>query len=189
MGFALLLLFADQVLRLIVAAWANNFLRIRVLGKNRINFKKPVLLVAPRNSWLDTVIVMTTLPRLIRYIVPIRKERKKRSPLYKLLCLIPIDVEHFSPIGPTALAAIRKELTSGNSACLMHPIDLPSASLKEWESKLEELLKDISVPIIPIYISKEKEVQKRGRLAQLNSLRHSVIKVSYGKLKDDLKPD
>lgn len=184
MGFSLLLLYADQVLRLFVAAGAKFFLHIRVIGKNRIHPNRAVLLVAPRGSWLDTVIVMATLPRLIRYIVPLENGKRRRSLLYRLLWLIPLDIEHFSPIGPPMLEAIKKELKARHSICLMQPADFPLKTLKDWEEKLEEVLRDIQVPIMPIHISKKTVPPTESRIAQLKHLRDGIIKVSYGNTKE-----
>ncbi len=179
-GITLMLLLADQVLRLAVAFWARFFLKIRVWGKARLDPKKAVLMVAPRASWLDTVIVMSTLPRMIRYIVPIKMENKNRSPLYKILRLIPIDMEHFSTLGPPTLEAIRKELSSGNSVCLMHPIDYRSETLQEWEGRLTKLFKDIDAPIMPIHISEHSSNPKESRFHQLMALTQEPIRISYG---------
>lgn len=184
MACTLFLLFADQVLRLFVSLWAHFFLHIRVWGKYRIHHNKAVLLVAPRTSWIDTVIVMATLPRLIRYIVPIDpKKRKKRSFIYRILCLIPLDIEHFSPLGPPALKIIKQELKSGHSVCLMHPTDFPSKTLKEWEEKLEAVLKDVNVPIMPVHISKPTQSPGLSRFSQLAHLKQGAIRVSYGATK------
>lgn len=185
-GILLFLLYADQVLRLIVSIWARLFWKIRVLGKKYFIQNKAVLLVAPRYSWLDTLIVMATLPRLIRYIVPIKTRKKRLSLIYRLLWLIPIDMEQFSTLGAPTLNAIRKELESGHSICLMHPADFPLKTLRDWEAKLEALLKDIKVPVMPIHIFKENKPKNRGAFAQLLSLRKGVIKVSYGETKTHL---
>ena len=79
MAVALLLLFADQVLRLIVVLFSRLFLTIRVRGRGRIVQKEAMLLIAPKISWLDTWIMLATLPRMIYYVVPIRKERQQLS--------------------------------------------------------------------------------------------------------------
>lgn len=182
MGIFLMLLFADQVLRLLVATAAKIFCRIQVIGKERINPFRPTLLVAPRSNWLDTIVVMATLPRLIRYIVPIEDGKKQRPLLYRLLWLIPLDIEHFSPIGKPTLQAIRNELRAGHSVCLMHPVDLPSKNLKDWEDELEKVLKDIEVPVMPIHISRV-EPEKSDRLNALKSLTKGTTKISYGTTK------
>lgn len=183
MGLFLLILFADQVLRLLVATGTKFFCHLRVVGKGRIKEIGPTLLVAPRTNWLDTIVVMATLPRLIRYIVPLDYKKKKRRFLYRLLWLIPLDIEHFSPIGPQALEAIRAELKTGHSLCLMQPVDLPSSNLKEWEKALEDVLKDIQVPIMPIHISRPRPEEEEGIISQLFSLRKGTIRISYGNTK------
>lgn len=179
LGIALVLLYADQVLRLFVAAAFKLFCRISVKGRRHVKVSPPALLIAPRLSWLDTLIVMATLPRLIRYIVPLKDGRRTRPLLYKLLWLTPVDMDHFSPIGPQTLEVIKTELKGGHSICLMQPVDFPSNTLKEWEAKLEDLLKDIQVPVMPIHISR-KMSQTEEKWGQIKAIFRSSIRVSYG---------
>lgn len=183
MSLALLFMFADQVLRLIVAIWTRSFCNIRAVGRNRIQTRKPTLLVAPRSSWLDTIVIMATLPRLIRYIVPTDEGVRPRRFLYNLLWLIQLDLEHFSPIGPPAIEAIKQELQEGHSVCLMHPVDMPASSIKEWTAQLKEELSALDVPILPIHIERTPP-KKEGRWNQIKSLSHGLIKVTYGPTKE-----
>lgn len=183
MAITLILIFADQVLRLFASLFTKMFCKIRIIGRNRIKSIGPTLLVAPRSSWLDTIVVMAALPRVIRYIIPTETRKKKRQALYRLLSLIPIDIEYFSPIGPPTLTLIKKELEEGHSVCLMHPADIPSANLKEWEKKIQNTLKNISVPILPIHINRPKS-HERGRLSELKILTKGMIKISYGRARE-----
>lgn len=180
-AFLLLLLMADQVLRLLVAFAARLFWKLKVTGRRNITHTPAVLLIGQRISWLDTIIVMATLPRLIRYIVPIKgRFLKGRSFVYRLLRLIPVDMEHFSLIGTPSLKEIRKELDLGHTVCLMHPVAIESKTLKEWEDKLAELLKDSSIPVIPVHIRRHHPPEGASYLAQLKTLFQTPIKVSYG---------
>jgi acyl-[acyl-carrier-protein]-phospholipid O-acyltransferase/long-chain-fatty-acid--[acyl-carrier-protein] ligase len=184
-SIALVILVADQLLRLGISMWARLFLKIQVWGKNRIlQSKTPLLLIAPRLSWLDTLIVMAVLPRMIRYIVPVAVSKQKYRFLYKLLHFIPLDIEHFSPIGSRTLSAVRKELVSGNSVCLMHPIDLPPATLHDWENALAQLLQNINATVMPIHIARVIASSPKNPLSQLFSLHSSPIKLSYGSPKN-----
>ncbi len=179
-GIFLFLLCADQVVRLLVAKCALTMGRVQVVGRKKIRAQVPQLLVAPRISWLDTLIVMAILPRMVRYIVPIRPKRRPRTFLYYWLRLIPVDIHHFSPMGEPALEAIRGELDKGQTVCLMQPVMLPSGSLAEWTERLKGLLNDIPVEIIPIHIHKGPCPTRGNRLYQLWSLLQAPIKVSYG---------
>ncbi|MFC2049404.1 MFS transporter [Chlamydiota bacterium] len=180
MSLVLLLVFADQLLRLLISVGARLFLHIRIWGKNRLQLKEPTLLVAPRRSWLDTIIVMTALPRLVHYIVPVEDGQQTRSAFYRWLRLIPLHETHFDPIDSVMLTAVRRELASGNSVCLMLPDDHISPSLEEWEIKLRELLKETKVPVLPLHISKQPIDPHLGPVSQLFSLRHHAIKISFG---------
>lgn len=177
---SLFYLLSDQVLRLIVAKAAQRFWSLKIVGIHNIRLKPPVLLIGQRLSWLDTIIVMATLPRLIHYIVPIEgRFLKGRSYLYRLLRLFPIDMHHFK-IGGAALKEIRRELNLGHSVCLMHPVSSGSKTLKEWEATLSSLLHEIDVPVVPIHISRTVAEKRLNLFGQIKLLFKRPIKVSYG---------
>ena len=180
-ALCLFCLLADQVLRFVVARTARWFWNLKITGRRNIHLSPPVLLVGQRLSWLDTIVIMATLPRLIRYIVPIEgKFLRGRSFLYRLLRLIPINKDHFSAIGPSAIREIKKELRLGHSVCLMHPVSLESKSLLDWENRLQELLQNVNVPVVPVHITHQFPREKAGYFEQLKILFKSPIKVSYG---------
>ena len=180
MSLILLLIFADQLLRLIVGVSAAFFLHIRTRGKNRIQVQHPTLLVAPRTSWLDTIIVMAVLPRLIRYIVPVDDRKQARSSFFRWLKILPFDKKLFHPIHPTVFRAVQSELKSGNSVCLMLPVAPSQQTLKEWEAQLREMLNHTQVPILPLHINKQLPDANQGPISQLLNLRHHPIRLSFG---------
>jgi acyl-[acyl-carrier-protein]-phospholipid O-acyltransferase/long-chain-fatty-acid--[acyl-carrier-protein] ligase len=173
--------YADQVLRLAAACYALLFLKVRIWGKARLLDDRSLLLIAPRSSWLDTVIMLSILPRRIRYIVPIEANKQQYRHLYKWMRFIPLEHKHFLPFGPSLELAIKKEIASGNSVCLMQPVDQPLHTLAAWEEKLPNVLPDMQTPILPIHILRE-ETPKQGRFAQLLSLRKAPIKISLGQI-------
>jgi acyl-[acyl-carrier-protein]-phospholipid O-acyltransferase / long-chain-fatty-acid--[acyl-carrier-protein] ligase len=179
MSLTLFLIFADQLFRLIVAATTRFLLEIRIRGRSRLQLAQPTLLVAPRTTWLDTILVMAALPRLIRYIVPIEDKQQARSVFYRWLRLIPLDSKHFNPIDSITLKTVRSELDTGNSVCLMLP-NHNEQTLQEWESKLRILLKETQVPILPLHISKLTTNPTQSLVTQFLNLRHSPIRISLG---------
>ncbi len=179
MCIVLFSIFADQLLRLLIAIWCRLFFQIRVHGKNRISLNQPTLLVAPRQAWLDTILLMSALPRLIRFIVPVEDGQEAKSAFFRWLRLIPLLSRHFHPIDPIVLDAIKKELQTGNSVCLMLP-DSTTPNLDEWQQKLQDLLKDLHIPILPISISRSIVPPHLQPLKQLLHLRHHPIKISCG---------
>lgn len=181
MAILLLLMMADQVLRLIVARTAKLFWNLKVIGRKNIPFNSPALLIVPRLSWMDTIVVMATLPRMLRYIVPIEgRFLKGRSFIYRLLRLIPVDMDHFSPIGSTHFKEIQNELQLGHSICLMHPVTVDSKTLKEWELQLHDLIKMWQVPIVPVYIQRTQAGKGLSYVEQAKTLFRFPIRVSYG---------
>lgn len=180
-GITLMFLMADQVLRLLVGGSARFFWDLKVTGLRHIHGKGPMLLIAERTSWLDTIVVMAVLPRLIRYIVPLGERRKKRKAFfYPLLKVVSVDMEHFSPMGAPAMAEIEKELKLGHSVCLMHPVMEQPKTLQDWEKSLGAKLEAFPVPIVPIHISRTPPAASARGLAQLGSLFKHPVKVTYG---------
>lgn len=148
-AIVLFLLMSDQVLRLFMAKMAKPFWDISISGREGINYNKPAVIIAKRERWLDTVIVMAVLPRLIRYIVPIKGSfRKQRSKLYRLLSLIPIDIEHYVPERKEAVLQMRNELSLGHSVCLMIPEDV-----EKWQETILQFANGI--PLVVIEISRK----------------------------------
>jgi len=173
LGIALLFLMGDQVVRFLLARVICPFWNLKIIGQHNVSFTPPVLLVGERSSWLDTVIMMATLPRLIRYIVPIEGNyARSRSFLYRLLYLTPIERDVFLA---TALEEVRRELDLGHSVCLMHPVLNLSKDLTEWRGKLDILLASVTVPVIPVHIMRTSEKKEK-----LSALFSTPIKVSYG---------
>lgn len=181
LAVVLLIVMADQVIRLLIAKTGYLLWNLKVVGRTNLRLTPPALLVGPRTSWLDTVVVMATLPRLIRYIVPIEKDALKRQTrFYRLLHIIPVDLKHFAPLGMPILHEIKKELQLGHSVCLMYPVDLPEESMESWKAALKKHLQDIAIPILPIHISRTAPPKEAGHIAQFLSLFRQPIKVSYG---------
>ncbi len=184
MAALLLLTMADQVLRLFVARNARYFWNLKITGVKNIRELPAVLLMAERTSWIDTIVVMATLPRLIRYIVPIEgKFVPSRKKMYRLLALLPLDKEHIAPLGPKAIKLIRKELLLGHPVCLMQPPPTKAKNLKEWEAQIEELTEGLAVPILPVHITRKKVPEGTSLFKQILSLFQGEIKVSFGNVR------
>lgn len=167
LSIVLFFFFLDQILRLLVAKVAKKYWDLKIIGLDDAIKAGPALLVATRHSWLDTLIVMATLPRLIQYIVPIRRHIRGRRFLYKLLKLIPLDSTYFSP--SQTLTLVNKEIDQGHSVCVMQP-----QSAKEWE----QLLPKLHIPIIYIEI-KRKLAPFENSFGSIRALFSNAITIYY----------
>lgn len=170
-ALALTVILADQLLRFVLARLIAPFWKLRVVGRKHLHPHEPSLLVANRVTWLDTLILMATLPRLMRYIIPTpsRPQGKNfykdhlRAPLLHLLRLIPIDYAHLVEMNGQARKTIEKELSLGHSVCLMLPSDLTLSRRKEWQERVKELQEHFTAPLIASHIARNR-TSKRGGL-------------------------
>lgn len=170
LGASLILIFLDQIFRLVVAKAAHFFWDLKIEGKEKISFDTPALLVGQRLSWLDTLIIVAILPRHIRYIVPISRNIRGRRFAYRLLRLIPFDVSFFSPLKEQAYYAINKELDAGHMICLMLPVEHASESIGKWREKVEELLSQFSAPVVAMHIERKSDVAHENHLKGVKRL-------------------
>ncbi|MEZ5315218.1 MAG: MFS transporter [Chlamydiales bacterium] len=177
-GLYLLVLFADQVLRLF-AELITKFFPIRVIGKEKIHPFQPILLIASKMDWIDIVFLIGTLPRLIRCIVPMEKKMRHRSFFYPFLRFCLLDLKHFSPIGPTIIEILNQELDANHPVCLINPHHIGMKDLKAWKNNLSGFLENIKVPLMPIYISRAK-LKTSTYLSFLKNLMKNPITISYG---------
>lgn len=169
---ALFLLMADQVLRFFIAKIAKPFWNIEITGREGVSYNKPSVIIVRRQRWLDTVIVMAALPRLIRYIVPIKGNfRRHRSKLYRLLSLIPIDFENFTLEKEEVMKQMKSELELGHSVCLMVPNEV-----NKWQDVLLQFVDDI--PLVTIEISR-KNPPKTGYIKEFIYLFKTPISVKF----------
>lgn len=183
LSLILSVIFADQVLRLFVTIISKIFWKCQVIGKRRLN-NAPVVIVGQRNSWFDTMIIMATLPRMIRYIVPFNDTIGHHPIYYKILKIIPLDIKNFTPIGPLALKQLQQEIASGHSVCIMHPPSTAEKKMSEWRMEVELWLKDVNIPALPIYIEHEGSLKPSNRFFQFFTLFRQKVKVGYGTLID-----
>lgn len=172
LSFILMLFFLDQIFRLIVSKVAKRFWNLKVVGLHSALSLSPALLIGKRRSWLDTLIIMATLPPLIRYIVPIRRHIKGRRFLYKLLELIPLDSSYFSPLKSLTIEKIKQEIEQGHSICLMHPMNYKS--LTDWEE-----IPKLDLPIVMIEIERKSSPESENSFKALKKLFTGSITVRF----------
>ncbi len=168
-----------QLLRLVVAKTAARYWNLKVKGEKHLKLPTPALLVGQRISWLDTIVVMATLPRLLRYIVPTKGKMSKMKILtYKMLRLIPVDIHRLNGADKLPFKEIDHELSLGHSVCVMLPMAIPTKNIAEFEERLQKLAKG-TIPILPIHISRPIP-DKPSYIAQIRSLFQGPIRVNYG---------
>lgn len=166
---------ADQLFRFTLRLFAP-FWTVKVTGRRLIQYTPAQLIVAPRLSYVDTLILMAILPRMIRYVIPMDPRLKKQKSLLRLLRVIPVDIG----IEPEMLE-IHQEMELGHSVCLMLPSALPITHVEGWGDKLEKIRKNFNAPLIAVSISR-KRPEKKGVWREFFSLFKTPITLSYRKI-------
>jgi acyl-[acyl-carrier-protein]-phospholipid O-acyltransferase / long-chain-fatty-acid--[acyl-carrier-protein] ligase len=179
-SFTLMVIFSDQVFRFFFSLIARIFWDLKVVGRQRLMGKGPLVLIGQKTSWLDGLAVLATLPRLTRYIVPVQKKRITHSFLYHFQWLIPMKREYVIALDKETLSIIEEELQAGHSICLMQPTKGPSKRLNEWRELLSEKLQDFKAEVVPIHIERRVEETPKGFWKQLLSLFHYPVRVAFG---------
>jgi acyl-[acyl-carrier-protein]-phospholipid O-acyltransferase/long-chain-fatty-acid--[acyl-carrier-protein] ligase len=176
----LVVIFSDQIFRFCFSIIAWLFWDLKVVGKARLMGKGPVVLIGQKTSWLDGLAVLATLPRLTRYIMPIKHKRLSHSFLYRFQWLIPMKHKYVISLDKETLDIIAEELKSGHSICLMQPTKGPSKRLNEWKDILNEKLHDFDAEIVPLHIERRVDEQPKGFWEQYLSLFRYPVRVAFG---------
>lgn len=148
-------LLPEFLVRFVLWLSVNSFYKVEILHRNRIPEKGPVLFVANHLSFLDSFLVQMSTHRPIRFIMD---PRIYKIPLlhqfFKLMKVIPsYHSENEPEKEQKTIELIRETLDSGKSVCIFPEGQISrTGQIFQFKSGMEEILKDSSIPVVPIYI-------------------------------------
>lgn len=176
LGIAAILTFQyfDYMTRFIAMALSKLHFQSTIKGKENLpDF--PAIFVCYHQAWNDTLILLGSQRRRIRFFIEDEKDHTKwLKRLYLLLRVVMIPAPETLENNALCLSAIRKTLDKGISVCIFvnNPdIQVEVEKLKDSYS-FQELLSDTEYPMVPVVIEKgEKNKQPRFFKRLLNRFR------------------
>lgn len=136
----------DQVIRFLLAKVFSPFWKLDIQENINLRHTSPILLIGARTSWLDSVIVMAALPRLIRYVAPVEESFLNNKSFLQRLWQSFMKKDLI-----TNAEEIAQELDLHHSLCLMYP----HSQSQKWEEMLYKLALEKKVVLVKITIERE----------------------------------
>lgn len=176
LGIAAIMTFQyfDYMTRFMSMVLSKLHFQSTVVGKEHLP-DVPAIYVCYHQAWNETLILLGSQRRRIRFFIEDEKDHTKwLKRLYLLLRVVMIPAPETLQNDALCLSAIRKTLDKGISVCIFvnHP-DIQSQIVKLKDSySFKELLSDTEYPMIAVTIEKgEKNKQPRFFKRLLNRFR------------------
>lgn len=144
----------DFLLRFLALAAMRFFYRLEIFGDEQVPSDGPALLVANHVSWLDSLLLIATQQRRIRFVM----EREiYNTPLLKQLCklmqVIPVSTKDGKKGLLEFMSAARQALDDGYLVCIFAEGEITrNGMLNRFKGGFERIVRGSTTPIIPVYI-------------------------------------
>lgn len=181
----------DYLTRFVAMLLSKLHFRTTFIGKETIP-EGPALYICHHQAWNETLILLGSQRRRIRFFIEDEKDHTKwLKRLYLLLRVVLIPAPEPLENNALCLSAIRKTLDKGISVCIF----VNNSDVQEEIEKLkhsysfQEILKGTDYPMIPVVIEKG-EKQKKPRIFKriLNRFRVPA-EISFGNQEDNASQD
>lgn len=156
--------FYDFATRLICTGLAKLHFRTTVVGEEALP-NQPVIFVVPHTAWNDTLLMLGSQRRRLRFFIQEKKEHTSFFMwLYKLLRVIELNPVYPLREDSTCLRLIYEQLRRGVSVCIFVEDDATDEIVKELKHSklLQELLKELPTPLVPVHIRKGEKQRPRA---------------------------
>ncbi len=142
----------DRLLRELLWLLAHTLYRLRVLGREHIPARGPVLFVCNHLSYFDAFLLFTTVRRPVRFLVwaPMTRARGLKV-LLRWLRVIPMESEAGPRQIVRALRAAADALNQGETVCIFAEEAVTRAGFRlPFHLGLRKILKRARVPVVPV---------------------------------------
>ena len=149
-------LLPDSLLRLGLILTTSSVYRLKVIGRNNIPSEGGALLVSNHVSFVDALMLITSMDRQIRFIVSQSYyDSWILNPFMKSLRAIPISSSGGTRVVLRALRDAGKYLDEGEVVCIFPEGQITrTGTLLPFRRGLEQIVKNRKAPIIPIYLDR-----------------------------------
>ncbi|ORJ58700.1 acyl-[ACP]--phospholipid O-acyltransferase [Geothermobacter hydrogeniphilus] len=144
----------DFFLRFITLLVMRFAYRIRVAGRDHVPASGGALLVANHVSWIDALLLVACEQRRIRFLMERGiYNRPGIRQLFRLMGVIPISSRDRRKDLVASLREARQALDDGYLVCIFAEGQITrNASLGEFKSGFESIVKGSGHPVIPVYL-------------------------------------
>lgn len=149
-------LLPESFLRALLLLLTNTLYRVRVLGHESVPAEGGALLVPNHVSFLDAVLLITTIDRPIRFVVDAQYfDAPLLRPLMRLAGAIPIAASGGPRVILRALREAGRNLDAGELVCIFPEGQITrTGGLLPFRRGFERILKGRTAPIIPVHLDR-----------------------------------
>ncbi len=149
-------LLPDSLLRLGLILTTSLVYRLKVIGRNNIPTEGGALLVSNHVSFVDALMLITSMDRQIRFVVSQPYyDHWILNPFMKSLRAIPISSSGGTRVVLRALRDAGKYLDEGEVVCIFPEGQITrTGTLLPFRRGLERIVKNRKAPIIPVYLDR-----------------------------------
>lgn len=172
----------DYLTRFVAMILSKLHFRTTLKGKESIP-EGPALYVCHHQAWNETLILLGSQRRRIRFFIEDEKDHTKwLKRLYLLLRVVMIPAPEPLENNALCLSAIRKTLDKGISVCIF----VNNANIQEEIEKLKhsysfrEILKGTEYPMIPVVIEKGEKHKKPKIFKRILNRFRVPAEISFG---------
>jgi len=144
----------DFFLRFVALVIMRILYRIRVEGQEQVPTSGGALLVANHVSWVDALLLVACEQRRIRFLMERSiYNRPGLKQLFRLMGIIPVSSRDSRRDIVASLREARQALDDGYLVCIFAEGQITrNASLGEFKSGFESIVKGSGHPVIPVYL-------------------------------------
>ncbi len=145
----------DFLLRFLLLVVTRCAYRIRVLGNERIPSDGPAVLVCNHVSYMDSLLLVATQQRRLRFLLPASFYRDWRwaRPFFDLMKCIPVDSDGHPKQLALAMERAKAALADGYMVCIFAEDAMTrTGNVRAFHRGCEVLVKGTDVPVYPVYI-------------------------------------
>ncbi len=145
----------DFMIRFTIWMLTHTIYRVRIVGQENIPSRGPALLVSNHVSFVDGLLIGTSVQRFIRFmILKSYYEINALQWLFGLLKAIPVSEGNQKGV-IESLKKAREELTAGHMVCIFAEGSISrTGNLLPFKRGLEKIINGLDVPVIPVHLDR-----------------------------------
>ncbi|MFH1744037.1 MAG: acyl-[ACP]--phospholipid O-acyltransferase [bacterium] len=145
----------DFLIRFTLWMLTHTIYKIRIVGQEHVPFRGPALLVCNHVSFVDALLVGSSVQRFIRFMIYKGfYDIRWFNWLFRLMKAIPVSADNPKRL-LKSLQQARRELEEGHVVCIFAEGAMSrTGNLLPFKKGFEWIIKDLDVPVIPVHLDR-----------------------------------